>query len=150
MFLLNSRLGLFSAACFQAPLLPKLRGHFAEFLNKGSLVRLRILSSPTCVGLRYGHPCNKLAPFLASVDSHASLLIFRSPSWLTKHRRTSLPNKLTIWTGSTINLLMLSFCVIASFSRRCRNLHLLSIAYDCRPRLRTRLTLGGRTFPRKP
>ena len=37
-----------------APLLPKLRGHFAEFLNKGSPVRLRILSSPTCVGLRYG------------------------------------------------------------------------------------------------
>jgi len=38
-----------------APLLPKLRGHFAEFLNKGYPVRLRILSSPTCVGLRYGH-----------------------------------------------------------------------------------------------
>ena len=26
---------------------------FAEFLNEGSLVHLRILSSPTCVGLRY-------------------------------------------------------------------------------------------------
>jgi hypothetical protein len=39
----------------QAPLLPKLRGQFAEFLNEGSLARLRILSSPTCVGLRYGH-----------------------------------------------------------------------------------------------
>ena len=62
MFLLNSRLGLFSAATFVAPLLPKLRGHFAEFLNKGSPVRLRILSSPTCVGLRYGHPqhCQRL------------------------------------------------------------------------------------------
>ena len=45
---------LFSAASFEAPLIPKLRGHFAEFLNKGSPVRLRILSSPTCVGLRYG------------------------------------------------------------------------------------------------
>ena len=42
------------AASFEAPLLPKLRGHFAEFLNKGSPVRLRILSSPTCVGFRYG------------------------------------------------------------------------------------------------
>ena len=60
MFLLNSRLGLFTAALFssdrkdlhliRAPLLPKLRGHFAEFLNEGSLERLRILSSPTCVG----------------------------------------------------------------------------------------------------
>ena len=38
-----------------APLLPKLRGHFAEFLNKGSPVRLRIFFSSTCVGLRYGH-----------------------------------------------------------------------------------------------
>ena len=38
-----------------APLLPKLRGHFAEFLNNASSVGLRILSSSTCVGLRYGH-----------------------------------------------------------------------------------------------
>ena len=42
--------GLFS----EAPLLPKLRGHFAEFLNNASPVGLRILSSSTCVGLRYG------------------------------------------------------------------------------------------------
>ena len=39
----------------QAPLLPKLRGHFAEFLSNASSVGLRILSSSTCVGLRYGH-----------------------------------------------------------------------------------------------
>ena len=38
-----------------APLLPKLRGHFAEFLNNASPVGLRILSSSTCVGLRYGY-----------------------------------------------------------------------------------------------
>jgi hypothetical protein len=59
-FLLNSRLDLFTAAPLgykpeEAPLLPKLRGHFAEFLNESSPDRLRILSSPTCVGLRYGH-----------------------------------------------------------------------------------------------
>ena len=58
MFLLNSCLSLFSAACFQAPLLPKLRGHFAEFLNNASSVGLRILSSSTCVGLRYGYSMN--------------------------------------------------------------------------------------------
>ena len=39
----------------EAPLIPKLRGQFAEFLNEGFPARLRILSSPTCVGLRYGH-----------------------------------------------------------------------------------------------
>ena len=37
-----------------AHLLPKLRCQIAEFLRKGSLKRLRILSSSTCVGLRYG------------------------------------------------------------------------------------------------
>ena len=42
----------------QAPLLPKLRGHFAEFLNNASSVGLRILSSSTCVGLRYGCVAN--------------------------------------------------------------------------------------------
>ena len=41
-----------------APLLPKLRGHFAEFLNNASSVGLRILSSSTCVGLRYGYNIN--------------------------------------------------------------------------------------------
>ena len=57
-FLINSRQSLSSATWYshQATLLPKLRVHFAEFLNAGSLARLRILSSPTCVGLRYG-PC---------------------------------------------------------------------------------------------
>ena len=36
------------------PLLPKVRGHFAEFLNERSLARLRLLASPTCVGFGYG------------------------------------------------------------------------------------------------
>jgi|SRR5579884_1359820 len=39
----------------RAPLLPKLRGHFAEFLSHVSLDRLGILFPSTCVGLRYGH-----------------------------------------------------------------------------------------------
>ena len=37
------------------PLIPKLRGQFAEFLNNPSPVGLRILIPSTCVGLRYGH-----------------------------------------------------------------------------------------------
>ena len=59
MFLLNSCLSLFTAATTAvAPLLPKLRGYFAEFLNDTSSVGLRILSSSTCVGLRYGYSMN--------------------------------------------------------------------------------------------
>ena len=42
----------------QAPLLPKLRGHFAEFLNNASPAGLGILSPSTCVGLRYGYCMN--------------------------------------------------------------------------------------------
>ena len=38
----------------RAPLFPKLRGQFAEFLNNSSPVGLRVLLLPTCVGLRYG------------------------------------------------------------------------------------------------
>ena len=49
-----------------APLLPKLRGHFAEFLNNASPVGLRILSSSTCVGV-YGTGTYKtIAAFLDS------------------------------------------------------------------------------------
>jgi hypothetical protein len=64
-FLVNSRLALVSAASSgsgrealhptEAPLLPKLRGQIAEFLNQSSPDRLRILYVPTCVGLGYGH-----------------------------------------------------------------------------------------------
>ena len=58
--LINSRLGLFTAALLgvnpkEHPFSPKLRGHFAEFLNESSLAHLRILILTTCVGLRYGH-----------------------------------------------------------------------------------------------
>ncbi len=72
-FLVNSRSGLVTAtppssdSCSTspegAPLLPKLRGHFAEFLNQGSLEHLGILSLPTCVGLRYGHRRDSLRGF---------------------------------------------------------------------------------------
>eukprot|EP01026_Neomeris_dumetosa_P019802 TRINITY_DN17_c0_g1_i3.p2 TRINITY_DN17_c0_g1~~TRINITY_DN17_c0_g1_i3.p2 ORF type:complete len:287 (-),score=6.21 TRINITY_DN17_c0_g1_i3:23-883(-) len=38
----------------EVPLLPKLRGHFAEFLHHRSLKRLGMLYLPTCVGFGYG------------------------------------------------------------------------------------------------
>ena len=65
MFLVNSRLGRFSAASIPSParsysleasLLPKLRDDFAEFLPENSLEHLGLLTLPTCVGFRYGHP----------------------------------------------------------------------------------------------
>jgi len=52
----------------RAPLLPKLRGEFAEFLNGSSLERLGMFSLPTCVGLRYGHSINFERRFFSAVQ----------------------------------------------------------------------------------
>ena len=54
MFLLNSRLDLIIATFYlKVPLLPKVRGYFAEFLRESYLAPLGILYLPTCVGLKY-------------------------------------------------------------------------------------------------
>jgi hypothetical protein len=78
-FLVNSRFPLVSAAPIPshqqvvfkvgAPLLPKLRGHFAEFLNHNSLDRLSILYLITCVGLGYGRLKPRADAFLGSIGS---------------------------------------------------------------------------------
>ena len=52
-----------------APLLPKLRGHFAEFLNHDSLDLLSILYLTTCVGLGYGQLEPRVDAFLGSIGS---------------------------------------------------------------------------------
>ena len=48
-------------------------------------MRLWILSSPTCVGLRYGHPFGSLEVFLGSVDS---------VSWFVRRRTSPRPSVL--------------------------------------------------------
>src|ERR1700677_2580205 len=63
------------------PLLPKLRGHFAEFLNHSSPEHLGILYLTTCVGLGYGPPCPSLEAFLDSIGSPTSPL--RAPHHLS-------------------------------------------------------------------
>jgi len=74
-FLINSRLGLVTATIFMAPLLPKLRGQFAEFLRESSLAPLGILYQPTCVGFRYRYfYCYSVQAFLGSLTSLAILL----------------------------------------------------------------------------
>ena len=58
------------------PLLPKLRGQFAEFLNNASLAHLRIFSSSTCVGLRYGHLYTRLTSFSRQCASWKFVTLF--------------------------------------------------------------------------
>ena len=63
----------------RASLLPKLRDHYAEFLDPVSLVHLRLLASPTCVGLRYGRPAAPPVTFLAR-RLYAARAFRRTPS----------------------------------------------------------------------
>ena len=135
-----------------APLLPKLRGHFAEFLDNSSLARLRILSSSTCVGLRYGHLGSRQRLFLA-VWLQLLQYLFSFPitardqyGGFACHTHSRLGHALP----AACSALPPASPRHSIDPRRYRNLNLLSIAYSFRSQLRSRLTLSGRTFLRKP
>ena len=101
-----------------APLLPKLRGHFAEFLNEGSHLRLRIFSSPTCVGLRYGYRVHSLEDFLGSVASATLQTLRSSLRTLTSNDPPDLPDG----SGYILNqhiqpLARIASCVPPSYKR---------------------------------
>src|SRR6202008_3667762 len=74
-------------------LLPKLRGHFAEFLNHSSPDRLGILYLTTCVGLGYGPHGHSLEAFLGSMGSlyFASFGYASRLSLVIKHSTADLP-----------------------------------------------------------
>ena len=129
MFLVNSRLGHFTATPSSsgrevlhpdgAPLLPKLRGYFAEFLSERSLTRLGILSLSTCGGLRYGQSRNSLEVFPGSVKSVSSVGRSR-PSWLSSvltAPRICLGNPPTSPPRISNRADRLSFCVTPSYKR---------------------------------
>ena len=161
--MVNSRSSQFTAApsgCASkwhdptgAPLIPKLRGNFAEFLNDGYLDHLSILYLSTCVGFgtgtrvlprsfswRHGvgdSPALKpagIAPQVNAVPDLPRTTPTRLPQ--DDHRLGSLsrPRPSIGQTDTTWY----------------RNINLLAIDYAFRPRLRTRLTLGRRTLPRNP
>ncbi len=164
MFLVNSRLGLFAATHFGswsksthlpwAPLLPKLRGQFAEFLSEDSLKRLSILYLSTCVGLRYGHLSNSLRGF----SRQCGICQF-SPYGDPHHPSALTDVRICLHIPPTgLNRVIhhpdgIASCVtpsVITLLRWYRNINLFPITYAFRPRLRGRLTLGGLTFPRKP
>ena len=141
---------LFCDRIAAVPLLPKLRGHFAEFLNNASLVRLRIFSSSTCVGLRYGL-YSKFSNFSRQREFINFVTIF------TPHHDLALTCVLNNMSASslvrTIPSMRLDYpsvSLLHLLSYKYRNIYLLSIIYASQPRLRSRLTLGGQAFPRKP
>ena len=150
-FVKQSHGPVYCASVAGGPLLPKLRGYFAEFLNEVSLARLGICHPPTCVG--FGTDSDSI-PRSFSREYGIAGFGGKPP-----HRRASAsrgadlpaprPARLdapSIWprrqpTADPIG---------KNSGRRHGNVDPSSIGYALRPRLRNRLTLGGRTCPRKP
>src|SRR6202140_47462 len=135
-----------------APLLPKLRGHFAEFLFEGSSDRLGILFLPPCVGFGTGtsnlprrfsrrHGFENFGLFGLGIPPRAN------------GERISLSPALHGYPRSTIAWVSLAYPVppsVIAVGTWYRNINLLSIAYALRPRLRSRLTLSRLALLRNP
>ena len=136
MFLVNSRLGLLSATLFlESPLslsygvnLPSSLTTLLSFVL-GSSPHLPVSVCGTGVHINI---YNLFLPVILNT----SLLLFHSP---LRVRFFLFPD----YSPFLCQLYLLIYV-------RCRNFYLLSIGYAFRPRLRSRLTLGGRTFPKKP
>ena len=150
MFLLNSCLGHFSAAACAALLLPKLRSHFAEFLNNTSPAGLRILSSSTCVGLRYG-PLLHDSGFSRQEGAAASLLHF-APHHAFVSCRADFPalRLLRLHRAFHSRLCFPSRVPAVLITRGAGILNLLSIGYASLPLLRPRLTQSRSALLWKP
>ena len=132
-----------------APLLPKLRGHFAEFLGNASSVSLRILSSSTCVGLRYGHDIHD------SGFSRRLLHALRYYSFAPRHGLSLCtgdfpPVRIPRLGPAPSRARASSPCPRSSDAAWRRNINLLSIGYAFRPRLRSRLPQSRSALLWKP
>ena len=122
------------------PLLPKLRGYVAEFLNEVSLARLGILVPSHLCRSWYGRHIGIVALFWeAWVHGLAAV-------WPAARRGGSPPRGRRPSAPATALLR----CDESSPPCRCGNVCPLSIGYALRPGLRSRLTPGGRTLPGKP
>ena len=168
--MVNSRYPLFSATLVssgrkvhhlcRAHLLPKLRCQFAEFLNQSFLTRLGMLYHSTCVGFGYGHLSNSSSKLFLeagcqSIDEESTRRPSASPLRHTMrvcgtkpptHRPTGLHRDIQYPADLTFSVLSTT----QTLQRWCWNVDQLPIDYAFRPRLRSRLTLGGRTCPRNP
>ena len=133
----------------RAPLLPKLRGDFAEFLNNASPVGLRILSSSTCVGLRYGYSADNsgFSWHKASLLRYFSFALHHAFGLMGGFSNPSPPSLAPVFPFPAQPSLMRPH---SSATLQYRNLNLLSIGYAFRPRLRSRLPQGRSALPWNP
>ena len=121
------------------PLLPKLRGYVAEFLNEVYLARLGIFVPSHLCRFWYGWRVNTSGLFW---EAGTHELARGEPQ--TRSVRHPYVQELFH------QLSPLSFSKPNLNPHQCRNVNLLSIDYAFRPHLRCRLTPGGRTCPGKP
>ena len=95
------------------PLLPKLRGHFAEFLNHDSLDHLSILYSTTCVGYRVRATHTLTSMLFSAAEDHQ----ITPPMWgahqlsHTMWGRIYLPPRATTLDRDYHRTAWLPFCV---------------------------------------
>ncbi len=153
---------------------PALGFYFAEFLDNASSAGLRILSSSTCVGLRYGYGINNsgfsgrmahglhYSTALRITDSQCRPdLPTRLVPCLHRAFPSRLPLSLRVPTVLLYRTTGISPCCPSatapvltgphsSVIPHYRNLPLLSIGYGSRPRLRPRLTQSRSALLWKP
>ena len=123
--------------CPGGPLLPKLRGYFAEFLNEVSPARLGILVPSHRVG--FGTGCMRVMRVFSGKHGR----MWSECKHSSARRSPAVP-------GIAIDPAHCPSPNPRPGPCMCRNVDLLSIDYALRPRLRSRLTPGGRTCPGKP
>ena len=114
-----------------------------------------MLSSPTCVGLRYDHQGHSLEAFLGSVGSVTSAPSRASSSRLSVPRGAVLPTPpaYTLEPGTTTARLTYPPASPLRSKRNPGGAGILTGFPSPTPfglGLGYRLTLGGRTFPRNP
>ena len=129
-----------SRHCPEGPLLPKLRGHVAEFLNEVSPARLGIFVPSHLCRFWYGLPSG-VATLFSEAWTHG----------LVRGKPRARPGRSRPCKGTSIAPLHCPSPTSRLNPRgKCRNVGLPSIGYAFRPGLRCRLTPGGRTCPGKP
>jgi hypothetical protein len=112
-----------------------------------------MLYLPTSVGLQYGHSNTWLEGFLGSLEKVTSgtcPLGISSRGICPQAFNSQTLYHLARAQPSARRPDLLRHSIAHNGFEWGRNLNRLSIAYVFRPRLRSRLTLGGQPFPRKP
>ena len=115
MFLLNSRLSLVAAIIsgfgrevlhlIMTPLLPKLRGYFAEFLRESYLAHLGILYLTTCGGFGYGHHSLSLRQFSRQHGIYTVMGAYSLPYLASVYNALAdLPTRTTYAVGRTMSI----------------------------------------------